>query len=219
MIALAGVVVLSVGPAALTRAQPGRPDPTHPDIFLLRAALDDDAATAAVALDEIAARWGDGYTGIVLDIVRFLVPPAPDQTPAERTSAHVWQRLMDFLEESTGQRFGGSTGRVQQWMWDQPYDPHPAYQFFKGAWYAQIDPEFERFFPADTRATIRFDEIDWGGVGVNGIPRVVYPAHLGADAASYLDDDDVVFGIAVGEETRAYPKRILLYQGGAGPAW
>lgn len=211
MIALAGVVALSFGPAALTRAQPWQPDPAHPDIFLFRTALGDDDATAAAALDEIAARWRDGYTCIVLDIVRFLVPPAPDQTPAERTSARVWQRLMDFLEERTDRQFGGSTRQVQQWMWDQPYDPHPDYGFFKGAWYAQIDPEFERFFPADTRATIRLDEIDWGGVGINGIPRLVYPAHLGVDAASYLDDDDVIFGIAVGEETRAYPKRILAY--------
>ena len=209
MRALIGVVALSVAAAALTRAHTRQPDLAHPDIFLFRAALDEDDDTAAAALDEIAAHWRDGYTGIVLDIVRFLVPPGPDLTADERRSARVWQRLMDFLELRTNQRFAGSTVQVQQWMWEQPYDPHPDYAFFKGAWYAQIDPEFERFFPAGARSTIRLDEIDWGGVGVNGIPPLVYAPHVPAPEASYLDDEHIVFGIAAGGATRAYPQRIL----------
>ncbi len=206
---LAGVIALSAAVTAVTQAHARQADLAHPDIFLFRAALNDDDDTAAAALDEIAAHWRDGYAGVLLDIVRFLVPPAPDQTPAERASARVWRRLMDFLEARTAQRFGGSTQRVQEWMWEQPYDPHPDYAFFKGAWYAQIDPEFERFFPAGARSTIRLDEIDWGGVGVNGIPPLVSPAHVTADEAGYLDDAHIVFGIAAGGETRAYPKRIL----------
>ena len=87
---------------------------------------------------------------------------------------------------------------AHQWIWDQPYDPHPDYGFFKGQWYAQMDPRFADFFPRRVFSTIRLDEIDWGGVDVNGIPPLEYPAHLPAGEADYLDDDHVVFGVAAG---------------------
>ena len=60
-------------------------------------------------------------------------------------------------------------------------------------------------------SAIRLDEIDWGGVHVNGIPPLEYPAHLPAGDADYLEDDHVVFGVAAGGENRAYPKRILAW--------
>jgi hypothetical protein len=52
-----------------------------------------------------------------------------------------------LLEAQTGERFGNDSERWHQWIWQQPYDPHPAYGLFKGAWYGQIDPRFRDFFP------------------------------------------------------------------------
>ena len=72
-------------------------------------------------------------------------------------------------------------------------------------------PASRQFFPRGVQATIRLDEIDWGGVVVNGIPPLEYPETLAAAEADYLDDDHIVFGIAVNGETRAYPKRILAW--------
>ena len=34
---------------------------------------------------------------------------------------------------------------------------------------------------------------------------------IGAREAEYLNDDNVVFGIAIGEDVRAYPQRILAW--------
>jgi hypothetical protein len=67
------------------------------------------------------------------------------------------------------------------------------------------------FFPPNGKALIRLDEVDWGGVGVNGIPPLDHPKHLPAPEADYLDDDDIIFGIALHGEARAYPKRILAW--------
>ena len=160
--------------------------------------------TPSTAIDPEAANAGVGA----------LAPQSPlAPSEPEHPSTRVWRRLMDFLEDRTGQRFRGDIRRVHQWIWDQPYDPHPDYALFKGAWYSEIDPRFGEFFPRGTPSTIRLDEIDWGGVAVNGIPPLEYPAHTAAtdDAAEYLDDDNIVFGIAAGGETRAYPKRILAW--------
>ena len=101
--------------------------------------------------------------------------------------------------------------RWHDWIWDQPYDPHPDYAFFKGLLYSQLDPRLEAFFPQGVRSLIRLDEIDRGGVAVNGIPPLEYPKRLDASAAHYLRDDDIVFGIALEDEARAYPKRILAW--------
>ena len=116
-----------------------------------------------------------------------------------------------MLEEQTGERFGNDVGRWQQWIWQQPYDPHPEYARFKGLWYGQIDPRFHEFFPPNVTSLIRLDEVDWGGVPPNGIPPLEYPERLGAADAEYLDDDNIVFGIAVNGDARAYPKRILAW--------
>ena len=96
-------------------------------------------------------------------------------------------------------------------MWKLPYDPHPDYAAFEGAVYAQIDPRMRAFFQAGARSSIRLDEIDWGGVIVNGIPPLRYPAVVPASHAEYLKDSNVVFGLEVNGEARAYPKRILAW--------
>ena len=222
-------LLLLAGAASPATGQPAAPG-RHPDIALFFDAADpEDEDAAEAALAQIADLWRDGYAAILRDMMRLMQPPAgpapsfnaPDPTRAEpafeltfrreHPSTKVWRRMMNFLEDQTGERFRGDMDRLQQWIWSQPYDPHPDYALFKGEWFAAIDGRFRQFFPRGVEASIRLDEIDWGGVVVNGIPPLEYPRALPAAAADYLDDDHVVFGIAVNGETRAYPKRILAW--------
>jgi hypothetical protein len=53
------------------------------------------------------------------------------------------------------------------------------------------------------------EEIQWGGVTVDGIPALDNPAMLTADDAGYLEPGDAVFGLTVNGESRAYPLRIV----------
>ena len=53
------------------------------------------------------------------------------------------------------------------------------------------------------------DDIRDGGPGRNGIPALFTPFLITADEASYLQDDDLVLGLKIGEEIRAYPHLIL----------
>lgn len=121
----------------------------------------------------------------------------------------VRRRLVTFLERQTGRRFGDDLDGWRRWYWALPYEPHPDYAEFKGWLYARIDPRMRAFFPANARATIRLDEIDWGGVTVNGIPPLRDPKVLPVRDAGYLKDSHIVFGVVVNGEARAYPKRIL----------
>ena len=61
------------------------------------------------------------------------------------------------------------------------------------------------------KSTIRLDEIDWGGVRVNGIPPLRFPKTIPASEATWLRDRHIIFGLEVNGEARAYPKRILAW--------
>jgi hypothetical protein len=136
-----------------------------------------------------------------------------DFAPATRRSpaAEARLRLTTFLGKQTRQRFGDDLRAWRRWIWARPYEPHPDYARFKAELYARIDGRFRGFFPAGVEARIRLDEIDWGGVRVNGIPPLRLPAHVSAGAASWLKDSHLVFGVVVNGEARAYPKRILAW--------
>ncbi len=121
------------------------------------------------------------------------------------------ERIMKFLEKRTGQKFGDDLDRWRRWIWSQPYDPHPQMGVFLANLFGRIDPAFRNFFHPDGRTAIRLDEIEWGGVPVNGIPPLDHPPVIPASEARYLDDDNVVFGFFHNGEARAWPRRILAW--------
>ncbi|WP_462252653.1 DUF3179 domain-containing protein [Ekhidna sp.] len=51
----------------------------------------------------------------------------------------------------------------------------------------------------------------WGGVIQDGIPPLRSPEMISAQEATYLEDDNIIFGIEVNGDFRAYPKRILAW--------
>ncbi len=103
------------------------------------------------------------------------------------------------------------------WMlWQEKHPefvPHPSFIDFMRALYLQIDPEFDVFLRPDYlapgKAKIRAEEIVWGGVVKDGIPALDNPPLIAAKAARYLRDDDLVFGVAINGDVRAYPLRIM----------
>jgi hypothetical protein len=228
--AAAAATALLLAGAAQAAAQP-------PDyrLFLETASSDEKVAKAAFA-QIIGAGWRDAYAPLLLDIVRFLPRPRQPETgeiqvamrdpdegqetgtfleagPAAPVSpkARARERILRFLEERTGQRFGQDLRRWRQWIWSRPDEPHPQYLEFKAALYAAVDPKMSAFFRPASKAEIRLAEIDWGGVAVNGIPPLDHPKVVPAGEARYLQDKNVVFGVVMNGVARAYPKRILAW--------
>jgi hypothetical protein len=210
-----------------------------PDVRLFFEAAARDEKQARSALAAIAGSWRDGYAALILDLARFFpvvrrspasgdaLEPAPagderagstgglSRGPLPATTFHpgslVRQRLTRFLEKQTGQRHGDDLRAWRRWLWNRTYEPHPDFLLFKAMLYREVDPTMASFFPPGARSLIRLDEVDWGGVKVNGIPPLDHPRAVPASAASWLGDKHVVFGIALGGEARAYPKRILAW--------
>jgi hypothetical protein len=87
--------------------------------------------------------------------------------------------------------------------------PPPGYAGWKGVLHSAIDPRFGEFLRDEAPARVRVEEVQWGGVPLDGIPALVNPRMLEARAARWLEEGDAVFGVYVGGEARAYPLRIL----------
>ena len=151
-------------------------------------------------LAELADRYSPAYVAPTLEIFNFI----PD---SETRNA-----LLSHLRETTGQNFGTNMNDWYRWLWNEPEVKTAGYDNFKAEFYSVIDPKFEKYFRDRGHSSqIRLDEIRWGGVVQDGIPPLRQPKMLKASQADYLEDDNVVFGIEVNGDVRAYPKRILAW--------
>ena len=100
--------------------------------------------------------------------------------------------------------------------WQQAHPeirPHSSYRRLKLDILARIDPAFLRFLDGERglpeNMKVRMEEIAWGGVRVDGIPSLDNPQLVSAHEATYLQDDDLVFGVSINGDARAYPLRIM----------
>ncbi len=159
----------------------------------------DDDAKALAALKRLDESWDNAYAAPLLDLLPFL-PPGLSQSG-----------ILALLEKASGRSHGGDVNGWYEWLWSIDPGEHPDYAGFKGTLYSQLDPRFREYFDNHPKAIIRIDEIRWGGVRRDGIPPLRRPKMVAARDASYLQDDNVVFGVDIGGDVRAYPKRILAW--------
>ncbi len=123
------------------------------------------------------------------------------------------QKLLQGLSEITGTK-------VADWedamLWQEANPdvvPHESYKKMKLYVFNRIDPQFMRFLGGERsdrdNMKIRLEEIAWGGVPVDGIPSLDNPKLITPAEADYLRDDDLVFGVEINGDARAYPLRIM----------
>lgn len=103
--------------------------------------------------------------------------------------------------------------------WDVPAPPD--YLRYKRFVYLAIVPDWDPLFDLDA-TDVDWRYISWGGVGIDDqafdmtddlacrcIPAADNPEAVPAADTEWLQDDDVVFGVEVNGEARAYPRRIM----------
>lgn len=113
------------------------------------------------------------------------------------------------LEMLSGEAFGGNWPAWIEWYGGTDFVPPPGFTSWKGELLGEIDREFANFLKDEHPSRIRVEEIQWGGVRVDGIPALDQPAMIPADLAVYLQPDEAVFGLVINGDVRAYPLRIM----------
>ncbi len=162
----------------------------------------------SLALAEIAVSRDPRLAWIVADLMRF----APGQRLSAELSAAATELL--GLDPSRPNHWGVVTDHLIAWDIPAP----PDYLRAKRAIFTSIVPGWERIF---IEGDIDWRLVSWGGVPIdnrpfgqtdrpcNCIPAADNPPVSSAAAATWLKDGDIIFGIEVNGEYRAYPRRIM----------
>lgn len=152
------------------------------------------------AIDRIVKADDQRFNAVFIELIRAAqigIVEAPQETFAIA------------LEMLSGEGFGGNWPAWIEWYGATDFAPPPGFTSWKGELLGQIDPEFANFLKDEHPSRIRVEEIQWGGVRVDGIPALDQPAMIPADLAAYLQPEDAVFGLVINGDARAYPLRIL----------
>ncbi len=127
----------------------------------------------------------------------------------------------DFTKDITAalHAITGHTGdEWRDWMiWQQGQSdiiPHRSFLDIKRDGLGRIDARYQVFFRTgwDRREDmrIRLEEVVWGGPrALDGIPSLDFPTMIASGEAGYMLDNDLVFGIEINGDVRAYPLRIM----------
>ena len=147
-------------------------------------------------LEAIAASGDDRFIAVLLDLA---FQPTPYQ---------------ELAYELLPEVFGPHQGRwVVDWIdqrgFKEPADDLPSYLEFKQHLLATIVPGFADFLDPSQPRTISAQEVVWGGVNIDGIPPLEHPEFIAPEEATWINDDDLVIGVEIGGDARAYPRRII----------
>lgn len=160
------------------------------------------------ALAEIAASGDPRLAWLISDLMRFV--------PDRRLSAELSEAASQLL----GRDFKGSNawGEITDHLiaWDIPAPPD--YLQVKRAIFVSVFDGWDRIF---VKGDVDWRLVSWGGVLIddrafdttdepcNCIPAADNPEVTSAEEATWLEDDDIVFGVEVNGEFRAYPRQIM----------
>lgn len=149
--------------------------------------------------------------------VRMLLDRGKTDIVSSLIFAMRYRRDNDVIPDAVSALTGAKiTGWQSGMLWQEAhpeFKPHPSYRTVKLDVYEKIDPAFLNFLGGDRslqkNLKIRFEEIAWGGVKVDDLPPLDDPKMISAEEADYLLPDDLVFGVEINGDARAYPLRIM----------
>ncbi len=177
---------------------------------------DDPTALMLASLDQpldqvgrkMAYSHNVAFIPVIVEFMRF-----QQNEEAQLTLSSFLVRIRDQIPEeelAIVPQDQGNWGYWAQWLSSHPEaSPPPGYDGWKGRLFSFIDEPIGAFMYDGVPATIRLEEIVWGGVLRDGIPDLRFPLHLAPEDATYLEPGDRVFGVSINGQHRAYPLRVL----------
>ena len=160
------------------------------------------------ALDTVVASKDPRLVWIISDLMRFINDPG-----FHSSLAYSAFKLLD-KEAPAANDWGAVTDHLIAWDIPAP----PGYLPVKRAIFTSIVPGWDKIF---VEGNIDWRHVSWGGVLIddraydttdelcNCIPAADNPEVSTAEEATWLKDEDIVFGVVVNGEARAYPRRIM----------
>ena len=178
-------------------AQPTTPQNITDEEFLARAMMTPDQVLYSEVLRRIVSRGKK-------DMVAALIVKARYGRGGEA-------ELAKALTDLAGENFGADWHKWMEWQQQHPeIKPFHEFDVFKAGVLAGIDPNYRQLLWRGIDHEIRLEEVVWGGVkALTGIPSLDFPKHIAASEASFMTDEELVFGVAINGDVRAYPLRFM----------
>lgn len=179
---------------------------------LIHASEADEKRIAELSLQMFVVQGSD-KAPIVRELAAFndksLIPTFVLAMRWTGSNIHVAKALSDLTGETLS-----TWHEAYNWQERHPeIIPHPTYRPLKLRFLGNTDegflPLFERPDGDSQKMLIRLEEIVWGGALYDDIPSLDHASMIGASDAEYLLDTDLVFGIEINGDARAYPLRIM----------
>jgi hypothetical protein len=160
------------------------------------------------ALSKVAASKDPRIAWVIADLMRFASGQQLNTALANSAA-----KLLE-IETPTENHWGVVTDHLIAWDIPAP----PGYLKVKRAIFTSLVPGWDKIF---VEGDIDWRQVSWGGVLIddraydttdeacNCIPAADNPEVSSAEDATWLKDEDIVFGIEVNGEYRAYPRRIM----------
>ncbi len=207
---LLSCIVIAALPGA--SPAPGQPFPREPgDPFADRFGLADSRQVEQLVRTALFGRPGAGRTRALAALIER---DQRDVIPAFIAVLRVLPdddgQLLRALQRLARARIGRDWKAWTEWQETRTdIKPFRGFEAFKGDILAGIDPGFRDFVHRGVKHEIRIEEIVWGGVRRDGIPALTNPTHIPADEVDYLVPGELVFGVEIEGDARAWPLRIL----------
>ena len=196
-------VATPAGSPTTATAQPTIPaGPISDDLAqtLLYQLTGDDGQAVFDAAEYVQASGDQRFVSVFVELIRA------SQLGLSFVNPDYWAYHAGML---AGEDLGADWATWIDWYGASDLMPPPGFTGWKGDLLGRIDPLFADFLADDLSSNIRVEEIQWGGVVVDGIPALDHSPQIPASAATYLEPTEPVFGIALNGEAHAYPLRII----------
>lgn len=206
-------------PEPTTPAAPATASPADPSLTVTAGASGLRSTDLLNALFYYGSSGGGFFDAVNVQAVRLagsqgdpaLIAPLIDVLRFSFTDEAA-EAVASSLRQLTGANLGTDFDPWYEWLGRHPDLPVIAgYDRWKGEMLSGIDPGFVRFFHKGVPTRVPLWGAVWGGVTIDGIPPLDDPKFVTARQADYLQDDDVVLGVEINGDARAYPHRILAW--------
>ena len=119
--------------------------------------------------------------------------------------------IVATLEAVTRKNYGDDWFKWTEWLQDRPeVSTITGFDIYLSNLFKSLDARFNTFIYPGVAHNVPLHEVVWGGVAaVDGIPPLDHPEMILAQEADYLGANELVFGVALNGDVRAYPYRFM----------
>ncbi len=117
--------------------------------------------------------------------------------------------IVQSLKAISKKDFGENWLDWTEWARSLDIGPLAEYEIFKKDLLAKMDPAFAAFSLEEKAKDFTLQDLFWSGEPKDAAPSINSPIMVEKRKATFLKDEDIIYGIAEGDKAHAYPEKIL----------